>query len=165
MSFKTPLAALLAAPLILAAPAAFAVDSPVDFVTKASNAGMFEIKSSELALKKSKNPTIIAFAKQMIADHKAADIKLNAAAKAANIVPPKVISSDEQAKVDDLAKKGDDFDKAYVDAQASAHNDAVNLFSDFSKNGQSLQLQNFATATLPTLAAHKAKIDDIKAKL
>jgi putative membrane protein len=165
MSFKTTIAAVLAAPVILAAPLAYAVDKPVDFVTKASNAGMFEIKSSELALKKSKNPTVIAFAKEMIADHKAAAAKLDTAAKAANIVPPKVISNDEQAKVDDLAKKGDDFDKAYIDAQASAHNDAVNLFSDFSKNGESLQLQNFATATLPTLAAHKAKVDDIKAKM
>ncbi len=165
MSVKTVLAALLAAPVILAAPVAFAVDKPVDFVTKASNAGMFEVKSSELALKKSKNPTVIAFAKEMIADHKAANVKLNAAAKAANIVPPKVFDHNEQAKVDDLAKKGDDFDKAYIDAQSSAHADAVNLFSDFSKNGESVQLQNFATATLPTLAARKAKVDDIKAKM
>ena len=59
-------------------------------------------------------------------------------------------------------KTGTDFDKAYVDIQQSAHSEAVTLFDDYSKNGKDTALQTFATETLPTLQAHKDKIDAFK---
>lgn len=135
-----------------------------DFVTKAAIANMFEIKTSEQAVKTSKNADVLAFAKMMIKDHTAAGKKFETAAAATSgLTPPVALDDDHQKKLDDLAAKtGADFDKAYVDIQQSAHADAVSLFDDYSKNGKDTALQTFATDTLPTLQAHKDKIDAFK---
>jgi len=135
-----------------------------DFVTKAAIANMFEVKTSELAIKTSKNADVLAFAKMMVKDHTAAGKKFETAAAATSgLTPPVALDEDHQKKLDDLATKtGTDFDKAYVDIQQSAHSEAVNLFDDYSKNGKDTALQTFATETLPTLQAHKDKIDAFK---
>lgn len=135
-----------------------------DFVTKAAIANMFEIKTSELAVKTSKNADVLAFAKMMIKDHTAAGKKFETAVAATSgLTPPAALDDDHQKKLDDLATKtGTDFDKAYVDIQQSAHSEAVSLFDDYSKNGKDAALQTFATNTLPTLQAHKDKIDAFK---
>ncbi len=136
-------------------------DSPQDFVTKAAVAGLFEIKTSELAIKTSKNVNVIAFARKMVADHTKAAAKLKAiVAKDKTLTAPEKLNDDLQKKYDDLATKtGDDFDKAYIDAQKSAHSDAVSLFDNYSKNGTDAALKTFATDTLPTLQTHKDMID------
>jgi putative membrane protein len=135
-----------------------------DFVTKAAIANMFEIKTSEQAVKTSKNADVLAFARMMIKDHTAAGKKFETAVGVASgLTPPAALDDDHQKKLDDLATRtGADFDKAYVDIQQSAHADAVNLFDDYSKNGKDAALQTFATDTLPTLQAHKDKIDAFK---
>lgn len=135
-----------------------------DFVTKAAIANMFEIKTSEQAVKTSKNADVLAFAKMMIKDHTAAGKTFETAVGVTSgLTPPAALDDDHQKTLDDLsAKTGTDFDKAYVDIQQSAHADAVNLFDDYSKNGKDAALQTFATDTLPTLQAHKDKIDAFK---
>jgi len=166
MSFKTALIAVaVAAPFVLVAPAAFAVDKPVDFVSKAGQAGMFEIKTSKLALARSQNPEIRGFAKHMIHDHEAAATELKHAAMKDHIGVPTMLDSDMKGKYDDLAKKGDDFDKKYVHLQVDAHNDAVNLFTDYSQNGNDARLKAFATKTLPTLQMHQSDIKGIHDKM
>ena len=135
-----------------------------DFVTKAAIANMFEIKTSELAVKTSKNANVLAFAKMMIKDHTAAGKKFDAAvAVTSGLTPPAALDDDHQKKLDDLSSKtGADFDDQYVSLQKDAHSDAVSLFDDYSKNGKDTALQGFATDTLPTLQMHKDKIDNFK---
>lgn len=135
-----------------------------DFVTKAAVANMFEIKTSELAVKTSKNADVLTFAKMMVKDHTAAGKAYETAVAATSgLTPPVALDEDHQKKLDDLATKtGTDFDKAYIDIQQSAHSEAVNLFEDYSKNGKDTALQAFAAKTLPTLQAHKDKIDAFK---
>src|SRR5438132_1147333 len=96
------IAAVLAVPLVAAAPAAFATDKPADFVQKASEAGMFEVKSSQLALKLSKNPEVRAFAQAMIRDHEKADAALAATAKASAFEPAIALDQNYQGKLDQL---------------------------------------------------------------
>jgi putative membrane protein len=162
MSFKTALiAAAVAAPFVLAAPAAFAVDKPIDFVSKAGEAGLFEIQSSKLALQRSKNPEIRKFAEHMIHDHEQAATELKHVAAEDHIRVPATLNHDMKSKYKDLAKKGNDFDAKYVHLQVDAHNDAVNLFSDYAQNGQDARLKDFAAKTLPTLQSHQSDIKTI----
>ncbi len=165
MSFKTTLiAAALAAPFVLAAPA-FAADKPVDFVTKAGEAGLYEIQTSKLALQRSKNTEIREFARHMIHDHEAAAAELKRTAAKDHIRVPTVLDHDLKGKYKDLARKGDDFDKKYVHLQVDAHNDAVNLFTDYSQNGEDARLKDFAAKTLPTLQSHQSDIKAIHDKM
>lgn len=162
MPFKTALiAAVMAAPFVLAAPAALAVDKPVDFVTKAGEAGLYEIQTSKLALQRSKNPDIRKFAEHMIHDHEQAAAELKHVAAEDHFRVPTALDHDLKGKYKDLAKKGNDFDAKYVHLQVDAHNDAVNLFSDYSQNGQDARLKDFAAKTLPTLQSHQSDIKTI----
>ncbi|MBW8735058.1 MAG: DUF4142 domain-containing protein, partial [Asticcacaulis sp.] len=78
-------------------------DTPQDFATKAFNANTLEIESSKLALKTSKNKDILAFAKQMVADHTKAGTAFKAAAgKASGVTVPTAIDDATKGKLDDL---------------------------------------------------------------
>jgi putative membrane protein len=136
-------------------------DTPQDFATKAANANMLEIDTSKLALKTSKNADVLAFAKQMVADHTKAGTAFKAAvAKTTGVTAPAALDADAQKKLDDLkAKPAADFDSAYISLQKDAHKDAVNLFDNYSKNGTDASLKAFAGDTLPTLQSHKDMID------
>ena len=136
-------------------------DTPQDFASKVAVANMFEIETSKLAIKTSKNADVLAFAKKMVADHtKAGAAFKTAVAKVDGVKAPTALDDDHQKKLDDLkTKTGDDFDKAYISLQKDAHSDAVSLFDNYSKNGTDATLKAFATDTLPTLQAHKDMID------
>ncbi|MDV6332536.1 DUF4142 domain-containing protein [Asticcacaulis sp. 201] len=130
-----------------------------DFVKKAAVANLFEVKTSELAVKTSKNAEVLSFAKMMVKDHTAAGKKFETAVVGSGVTAPAALDDDHQKKYDDLAKlTGSDFDKKYADLQKSAHDDAISLFEDYSKNGKDTALQTFATDTLPTLKAHQEKV-------
>ncbi len=140
---------------------AFTPDTPQDFATKAANANMLEIETSQLAIKTSKNADVLAFAKKMVADHTKAGTAFKAAvAKTTGVTAPTALDADQQKKLDDLkAKPVAEFDSAYISLQKDAHKDAVNLFDSYAKNGTDASLKAFATDTLPTLQAHKDMID------
>jgi len=133
-----------------------AVSDPQEFTTKAAGAGAFEIQSSQLALSKTQNADIKAFAQMMIDDHTNAAAVLQTAATAqGKLTVPAYLDADSAAKLQKLQAAGTaDFDPLYVQMQTDAHVDAVALFSGFAQNGPSGPLRDFAAQTLPTLRMH-----------
>jgi putative membrane protein len=146
-----------------------AVPSAEKFVNKASEANLFEIQSSKLALNKSQNADIKQFAQNMIDDHTDAGNKLKAAVTSGNIDQSQVatsLNSSHQKIMNKLANaSGDDFDKQYVSAQMDAHKDAVKLFTKYSKNGDNASLKDFAAQTLPVLQTHLTHIKTISSSM
>lgn len=141
-------------------------DEDSKFSTEAANAGMSEVALSEMALKKSTNADVKAFAEGMIKDHKAANEKLKALATAKNITLPAVVGEEEQKVAAELSTKaGAEFDKAYVDQMVKDHDKAVSLFEDASKNVKDADLKAFAIETLPKLKAHHEHIKAIEDKM
>ncbi len=133
------------------------VPSTEVFVKTAAAANGFEIASSKLALEKSKNPAIRAFAQHMIADHtRIGEAFVAALGKAdAGITPAPGLTPDLEKIMADLsAKSGPAFDAAYVAAQTQGHMDAVGLFGGYAKGGSNAVLRAFATETLPTIKMH-----------
>jgi putative membrane protein len=128
-----------------------------EFVKKAGVSGMFEIQSSELALKASSNADVKAFARQMIKDHTKASKELKSTARASGEGKvPAALDEQHQALLSELqGKKGEAFDKAYVGEQVQAHDEAVTLFSAYSQSGDDPKLRQFASETLPTLKMHQ----------
>jgi putative membrane protein len=137
-----------------------------EFVNAAGQAGVVEIRTSEMALEKSQNADVKAFAQKIIDEHRAAGDKLNAAASAAALAaPPSTLDDFHMRRINDLVETdGDeDFDNDYMALQVDAHNDAIKLFEDYSKDANAVpQLKMFADETLPTLAAHKADAERIR---
>jgi len=143
-----------------------AVRASQDFVNAAGQAGMVEIQTSEIALKKTKNADLKKFAQMMIDDHKAAGEALKAAASAAALAPPPETLDDfHMRRINDITETdGDkDFDADYINMQVDAHNDAIKLFEDYSKDSNAMaQLKDFADKTMPTLVAHKTEAERVR---
>jgi putative membrane protein len=173
------LLAVSALPLILAsAPAAFAADPPAKqaavpavatpststFLTNTAVANLFEIESSKVALAKTKNDKIKAFANLMVTDHTGAGMKFKQAVTDAKLTPPaEKLDAKHQALLDDLKKKeGPAFDTAYVKAQHDGHVETVAMFEAYAKGGDNARMKQFANEMLPTLKAHLDQVSKIK---
>jgi putative membrane protein len=143
--------------------------STKSFIKDASEANLFEIESSKVALTKASNQKVKDFAQKMIDDHTKAGEAMKDAigtntAEQADVETS--LSMMHKLKVEKLDKLDTtSFDKDYVNAQVDAHKDAVKLFSKYAEQGDDESLKNFAAATLPTLQDHLRMINDIKAEM
>ncbi|MFO1143717.1 MAG: DUF4142 domain-containing protein [Amaricoccus sp.] len=132
---------------------------PQAFADTAASSNMFEIRSSQLALERTENADVRAFAQKMVDDHTAAGEKMKAAAKSDGVTPADGMAQQDQAKYDQLAAdQGSDFDHAYLAAQVAAHDDAVALFQAFARQDDGTALTGFAAETLPTLQQHQSAV-------
>ena len=137
-----------------------------EFVNAVGQVGLVEIRTSEMALEKGKNAQLKTFAQKMIDEHKAAGEKLKAAASAAALAPPPETLDDfHMRRINDLVETdGDaDFDADYAALQVDAHNDAIKVVEDYSKDTDAMpQLKAFADEVLPTLVAHKVDAEKVR---
>lgn len=133
------------------------------FAVDAANGGMTEIELSKLAVNQATNAKVKEFANMMVMDHSKAGEELKGIAVTKNITLPDSISTDSKKAWTDLsAKKGADFDKAYVDKMVSDHKSTVDLFEDASKNVKDPELKGFADKTLPVIKGHLTQITAIQ---
>lgn len=125
------------------------------FADMAAAGDMFEIRSSRLALDKSKSEAVKAFARRMIDAHTQSSAKLKVAAAAATppIRPAEQIPADKQAKLDALGAAAD-FDAAYIRDQTAAHEEALSLLQDYAAGGDVPSLKAFAAETAPIVSHH-----------
>jgi putative membrane protein len=159
---KHILAATVAA--ALASTAAFAADKVTDpqIAHIAYTAGQIDVTAAEQALKKSKNPHVIEFAKTMERDHKAVNEQALALVKKLNVTPEdNAVSkslSDQAAK--ELKKlgalHGKAFDKAYVKNEVTYHK-AVNsaLSTTLIPSAQNAELKSLLETGLTLFKEHQ----------
>lgn len=127
-----------------------------EFVTKAASGGLFEVESSKLAKDAGSSAEVKKFAERMVTDHEKANAELKEAAKKANLDMPAKMTDDHQKLLDKVkAAKGAEFDKAYMAAQVTAHDEAVALFTNAAKNVKDPGLKAFAEKTLPVIKEHQ----------
>ena len=138
---------------------ALAADKAQDFVDKAATAGTFEVESSELALKMSKDADVKKFADTMISDHGQANTELETLAKEQGLTVPAKLDGKHATLIEELGKAGTQFDAPYVKAQLEGHAEAVKMFQQYADNGDNKALQTFAVKTLPTLKMHLDMIE------
>ena len=125
------------------------------FVKKAALDGMTEVEAGKVALDKSKDPKIRAFAERMVKDHTKAGAELESIAKAKGLAPPKMLDAEHKAMLDSLkAKSGQEFDHAYAEHMNMDHSKAIALFESATKSPDA-DRAGFAEKTLPTLKEHK----------
>ncbi|UCI10676.1 DUF4142 domain-containing protein [Mesorhizobium sp. B1-1-8] len=142
---------------------AFGADDAQSFVDKAAVGGLFEVDSSKIAQDNAKDQQVRDFAQKMIADHGAANAKLETIAGEQKLKVPAEPDAAHKAELDKLRTTTQDFDQPYVEMQRRAHADAVNLFQSYAKEGDNASLKAFAAQTLPTLKMHRDMIERIAA--
>ena len=115
--------------------------------------GMFEVQSSQLALKKTQDQDVKQFADRMIKDHTQANDKLKSLAK--NETIPSDLDQSHQQMLQKLqGENGSNFVDTFKQMQVAAHRQAINLFQSYAEHGDDQQLKQFAQQTLPTLQQH-----------
>jgi putative membrane protein len=137
------------------------------FTMAAASGNTLEVETSRIALQKSDNQDIKSFAQMMIDDHtKVGEAMKTTLQKAGLPAPADKLTPKHQDTVDKLKQAGQGkFDGQYVAAQIKAHDEAVDLFSKYAKNGDNADLKQFAEATLPSLQKHKTAAEDLRSKV
>jgi putative membrane protein len=126
-----------------------------DFLVKASEGNVSEIKLGQLAVHKANNEQVKQFAQRMVDDHTKAQQQLVNETEGSNIIDPDHVTKDAADLYDKLNKEsGTDFDKDYMKAMVNDHQDDLNTFQDEIKNGKNEQLKTYAQNTLPVLQKH-----------
>jgi putative membrane protein len=139
----------------------------------AYTAGDIDIKAAKLALAKSKNPDVIAFANNMVADHTAVNDKALALVKKLNVTPEdndtsKTLVTQAAAEQDKLSKlSGATFDKAYA-ANELAYHKTVNgaLKNTLIPNAHNSELKDLLATGLKIFEGHQEHaqmlVDELK---
>jgi len=128
-----------------------------EFADKAAKSDAFEIAVAKLAQKEATSTDVKKFAADMIKAHTDSTAKVKAAAASASpaITPNPDLTEDQAEKLADLGKlKGADFDKAYIDGQVDAHEDALSLMQNYAKDGEVASLKAAAGDIAPVVQKH-----------
>ena len=127
-----------------------------NFVVKASLDNNSEIRLLQAGIDNGTDKELKAHAKMMIADHK----KLGAGVKKYATKKGYILPDNDNGKADgELAtlnkkNKGMDWDKEWVGALISGHNEAIDLFENAKGKVKEQELKSMITSALPTLHAH-----------
>ena len=127
--------------------------SAAEFLRAAASLDLFEIRSSELALTRARNPRIREFARMMIAGHRGTAAQLSLAGRRLGLLPTPSLLPREQAMLEELARSAD-FDSAYRGQQIRAHTAAITLHGSYAARGASPTLRPVAANALPIVRRH-----------
>jgi putative membrane protein len=139
--------------------------STASFVKNATIGSKFAVDSSRLAAEKAQNPDVKSFAQRLADDYgkKSDELKQMVQQAGMPTVDP-VLDARRAAMMRKLqaAPAGAKFDRAYIDAQAKAHNQAVPMFRRYSRFGDNPELKQFAASNLPDLQENQKLIKNLR---
>jgi putative membrane protein len=139
------------------------IEGDTKFAVSLADGSMLEVEASKLAMTNGSAANVKDFAQMMVTDHSAANTELKDLAAKKNISLPATLSEAKQKKYNDLAaKKGADFDKAYVNCMVDEHQDAVDALQKEAEKGNDAELRSWAAGKLATIQHHLEVIKSIK---
>jgi putative membrane protein len=137
----------------------------------AYTAGQIDIQAAQLALKKSKNKDVRAFASDMVRDHTAVNKKALALVKKLGVKPQdndtsRQLNKQASEKRAQLSKlTGSAFDKAYIDNEVAYHktvNDA--LQNTLIPSASNQELKDLLTTGLKIFQGHQQHAEQVAAE-
>ncbi len=167
--FAGAFAALLLASGIASAQSPRPTDPQIAHI--AYTAGQLDIAAAQLALQKSKNKDVVAFATDLERDHKAVNEQALALVKKLNVTPEdndtsKALTKQAAEKRAELAKlSGAAFDKAYIDNEVAYHK-TVNgaLQSTLIPSAANAELKDLLTTGLKIFQGHEQHAEHVAAE-
>jgi putative membrane protein len=125
------------------------------YVEMAAASDLFEITSSELARNRAQRAEVKAFAQMMIDHHRQTTARLSAAAAMAGTMPtPDLMPMQTRMMAELQASSGASFDQVYMRQQVEAHQMALALHSNYSRNGDTPALRAVAAEAAPIVQQH-----------
>jgi putative membrane protein len=130
-----------------------------------------EMLAAQTAARKASSSAVKAFARQMIADHKAMQGGVDALAKSKKITPQTSPSADSlrnamKTSRDSLARlSGAAFDRAYITSQVAAHQQALDVLGRLANSAQNADLKKALQDATPKVQAHLDRARTIEGQL
>lgn len=171
---KTLIAVFGTAALAFTSSLAMAADKPTDpqIAHIAYSAGAIDIEAAKLALSKTTNPEVKAFAESMQKDHAAVNEMALALVKKLNVTPEDNATSQSLAKAgeEERAKlhklQGADFDKAYIDNEVAYHKQVNgSLETLLIPSAQNAELKGLLETGLKLFQGHEQHAEHVAASL
>lgn len=142
-----------------------ALEDDSEFAVAAADGGLMEVQLGELAQKNAASADVKKFGEMMVKDHSKASEELKTLAAQKNITLPTMLSDDKQKKYDDLAaKKGAEFDKAYISFMVDDHKEDISEFEEASKDAKDPDVKAWAGGKIATLKHHLEMAEAIDKK-
>jgi len=158
--------------LTFAAPAQAAALTDPQIAHIAYTAGVIDVAAAQLALKKSKNKDVIAFAKNMVRDHEAVNQKALALVKKLKVTPEDNDVSKGLVKQADAERAtlsgldGAAFDKAYVANEVAYHKTVDGaLESTLIPNASNAELKGLLQTGLKIFQGHEQHAEHLAGML
>jgi putative membrane protein len=137
--------------------AALATAAAREFLVMAASNGVFEVDAGRLALERSKDSEVRAFAERLVQDHTQANEQLKVVAGRAGLADaPAGMVAMHRAQLESLrALDGRAFDREFAaQAGVAAHSEAVAIFERAAREVSIADVRAFAEAALPALREH-----------
>lgn len=129
------------------------------FMNRAAQINLSEIRLNQLALDKSNDPKIKELATRMMQDHTQANADLAKIVKPIGFILPLTPDVQQQTIYTQLSSlPGASFDQAFVQQMIQAHQEAIDLFKTQSVQGKKPELKAYALTYLPGLETHLASL-------
>ena len=137
-------------------PQAAATQQAQAYLFHAGAGDVFEITSSMVAIQKSQNPQVRAFASMLIDHHTQTTNQSLAVAKSAGVMPPPPELSPMQKDMIGqlMAASPASFDRVYLQQQVPAHQQALSINSGYARSGDVAALRQNAQGAVPVIQAH-----------
>jgi putative membrane protein len=133
--------------------------SATPFMQLAGEGDVYEITSSQIAVKRTSSSTIKQFATMLIEHHTLTTNVMLTQAKAAGLAPPPaVLGQGKRQWIDELMQAAPgDFDRVYLMQQIPAHEEALKLHKAYAASGDTPQLKVAASGAVPIVERHLAE--------
>lgn len=132
-----------------------ASQSDRDFMVRAAQGNMAEIRLSQLALQRASSDEVKNYAQQMIQEHTQANRQLMTIASRKGVtLPTNIDAQHRQIEAQLRQLSGARFDQAYMRAMESDHAATVALFQRQTQQGRDRDVTAFATTLLPRIQQH-----------
>ena len=160
--------------LLAFAPLAAAQDKPTDpqIAHIAYSAGLIDIEAAKLAISKTKNSEVVAFAQSMQSDHEAVNVQALELVKKLNVTPEdnatsQALTKAAEEKRAELAKlDGEAFDKAYVENEVGYHKQVNGALETLLiPSAQNAELKELLQTGLKLFQGHQQHAEHVAAGL
>ena len=137
-----------------------------NFVRKAAEGSMAEVKLGQLAEEKGQSEEVKKFGKRMVEDHSKATEELKQLGSQEGINMPSDVNRRDAQTYQRLSKlSGPQFDKAYAQEMVTDHEKDIAEFKSATTSTQKPALKEFAQKTLPTLESHLQEAKQMMAQV
>jgi putative membrane protein len=128
------------------------------YVAKAGAGDLYEIQSSQIAVRRARDPRIREFAAMLVTDHQRTTQEVLAAARASGMRPgPAMLEPAQRQMIRQLERApAAQFDRLYIRQQIPAHQQALALHQRYARTGSAPALRRVASGAIPVVQGHLA---------